>query len=120
MPFPYGFNLNHVENLENGNKRPVMIFSSCSNADFDHTDNPLAWEFVKKRNGGSILSFACTSSVQLQSGSKCTRTLEGFISTHLINSYSKGIDRPGMMLTDTINKYLNDDEAMSQLYGTKN
>ncbi len=112
LPEPSGYKSSDVQNLKNGFKIPVAIFGGCFCGDFNTTPNPIAWEFIKHENGGSIASFACTSGAQLILSSLITESLHGYLEMDIFKSYSDGTEIIGEIWANSIKNYLNDDNAI--------
>ena len=119
MPFPLGYTSIDVQKLENGDKLPIAIFSACSCGDFSKISgltDPIAWKIIGLENGGAIASFACTTESSSLPGTLCTKTLSGYITTHIFRAYSAGKNMVGELLARAITDYLNDEEATSKYF----
>jgi len=112
LPKPLGYKSSDIQNLKNGFKLPVAIFGGCFCGDFNTTPNPIAWEFIKHSDGGSIASFACTSGAQLLLSSLITDSLHGYLEMDIFKLFSEGKDIIGDIWAKSIEDYLNDDNAM--------
>ena len=113
LPFPSGYNISEVQELTNGDKLPIAVFSACSNGDFDTISSPIAWEFVKHSNGGAIASFALTTAGNIYPTTMYTKSLSGHTTMSVFESYADGIDSLGEIWAETIIRYLDDDWAWS-------
>ncbi|VVB60513.1 Peptidase family C25 [uncultured archaeon] len=111
MSFPSGYNISNVQKLTNGDKLPVIVFSACSCGDFDTIPNPIAWEFVNKKNGGAIASFALTTMGDILPSTACTETMTGHTTMSIFEAYREGIHSIGDLWAQSIIRYLNDDWA---------
>jgi hypothetical protein len=113
LPYPFGYDISHAADLNNGNKLPITVFGGCNCGDFDDIDNPIAWYFVQKENGGAIASFAATTGSIILFSVLSTETFTGHLTMSVFQSYAEGIDCLGDIWKSTINRYLDDDEAMT-------
>jgi len=113
MPPSRGYLKSHIQDINNGDKLPVAVFSGCNCGNFHNISSPIAWDFVKHKNGGAIASFACTTGTITSLGSLCTETLTGYLTVGVFKSYSEGKDIAGEIWYDTIVNYLNDEDAMT-------
>ena len=111
LPFPYGYYTSNCLDLNNGEKLPIAVFAGCSCGDFNAISSPIAWEFVKKENGGSIASFAATTGSIILFSTLCTETYTGYLSLDVFRLYSEDFDILGDIWSSTIINYLNDEEA---------
>ena len=112
FPLPIGYTLSSIQHLENKNKLPVTIFNCCLCANFDEVSNPIAWEFIKNENGGSIGSLACTTYSWGTPTTFTSKTYNGFLTLEIFRSYNNGIDILGELWAKSISKYLDDEQAM--------
>ncbi len=110
LPLPLGYTVSDID-LNNKEKLPVIVFSACSTGDFNYTDNPIAWEFIRREEGGGIASYTSTAVAFLYPGSICTESLNGYISMDIFKLYMKGIRKAGDLWGYSIIDYLNN--AMS-------
>lgn len=117
VPFPFGYTINDVKNLENENKNPVVVFSSCLCGDFSYCKKPISWEILNFKENGAIASFACTAEIPSLPGSLCMETLNGYITVEIFESYANGEKTVGKILSNVIDTYLNDSTAMSDYLG---
>lgn len=92
--------------LNNGDKLPFVILSACSCGKFDEK-KCLAWDFVKKNNGGAIASIASTNASFGYIGSYNDVGLNGYMATKIFENYNQGSKKAGEMLGDTQIEYLN-------------
>ena len=113
FPYPYGYEISYADDLQNGYKLPVTVFAGCNCGDFDDIDNPIAWYFVQKENGGAIASFGATTGSIVLFSTISAETLTGFLSMEIFRCYAEGMDCLGDIWTSTISRYLDNDEAMS-------
>jgi hypothetical protein len=113
LPYPHGYLTSHTSDLNNQEKLPVAIFAGCHCGNFDYIDSPIAWEFVKNENGGSIASFAATTGSIVLFSTLCTETFTGFLSMEIFRLYSNGLRTIGDIWKSTIINYIEDEEAMS-------
>ena len=118
---PLRYRQDFVQFLKNGNKLPIAVFAACSCGDFNETDNPIAWEFVRQDEGGSMASFAYTrDSYMIPLGTHCTDNMDGYMAVHLFTTFIKekknGKDRVGNIHGELIKNYVTDHPQMS-FYG---
>jgi len=118
VPFPSGYDISNVENLMNGDKLPVTVFSACSCGNFDENPSPIAWEFVQHDGGGSIASFALTTDGNIWPTTMYTESLSGFTTMVVFEAYRDGITCIGDIWGETIKRYMDDDVAWSINDGT--
>jgi hypothetical protein len=113
------YDLHDVDKLDNRDKLPFIVLNICSGGDFseDGRSSPIAWEFVKHDNGGAIACLAHTNKGFVQHGNWSTLAKSGYMVTHFFEAYSLGCDRPGSMLAEAIDSYLNDQDVWSEKYG---
>ena len=108
-----GFSISDVRNLSNNHMLPVTVLCACSCGDFDKVDSPIAWEFVKKENGGAIACFAPSVSAIIFGTTLTTETLFGHLTFGVFKSYAAGTDIVGEIWGETITNYLDDEQAWS-------
>lgn len=117
-PFPLGYGWHHqLEQLVNKDKLPVIVLDACSCGDYGNNtgiQSPLAWDLISLREGGAVATYACTSLSWGYPGELCTKTLNGYVSTHLFKTYSEGNRYTGALLGETLTEYLNDQDALSR------
>jgi hypothetical protein len=111
LPRPIGYTSNDVKYLNNKEKLPVILFCACSCGDFNYTPSPLAWEFIKNKNGGAIACIANTNPSYLIPSTLCTETVNGHLTMTFYEAYSEGIDILGDIWKETIVRYMNDKNA---------
>jgi hypothetical protein len=111
FPYPSGYTIDEIKNLTNIDKLPVVVLSACSCGDFDYIPNPLAWEFLKYENGGSVACIANTNPSYLIPSTLCTDTVLGHLTMSFYKAYSEGIDILGDIWEETIVRYMNDKTA---------
>ena len=112
LPSSSGYSSSDVKDLRNEEMLPVAIFSACHCGDFDSVESPIAWEFIKHGNGGSIASLACTTVSDGLIGTLCTESLLGYITKDFFQKYSEGNVILGEIWKESICSYLNDEEAL--------
>ena len=120
VPSPSGYNISAVRNLHNGEKLPIVILGACSSGDFSTLEgmsSPLAWEFVKHDDGGSIATFAFTSEAWTDIGTKYIESKVGYLCYHLFKAYKDGKETAGELLKKAITDYLNDNNALWEAHG---
>jgi len=103
-----------IQGLINQEKLPFTVFSACSCGDFSETTgipSPIAWEIVKKPDGGAIASIACTTLSLGLYGKVATARCNGYMDVHLFEGYRRN-NIAGSMLQFAQNHYLNDDNAL--------
>ena len=111
LPQPIGYSVDDVKGLNNVGKLPVMLFSACSNGDFDSLTSPLAWEFMRHENGGAIGCIANTNPSYLIPSTLCTDTVNGHLIMSFYQEYSDGMNILGDLWAETIDEYLKDQTA---------
>ena len=104
--------------LSNSDKLPVAVVPACYCGDFDSVDSPFAWELVNHQDGGSIISFALTTSGNIWPSTLSIESLTGHTTMSVFQSYVEGIEIAGDIWSECIHRYLNDDEAIA--LGTMN
>lgn len=115
VPSPSGYNISAVRMLHNGDKLPIIILGACSSGDFSTLEgipSPLAWEFVKHNDGGSIATFAFTSEAWTDIGTQYTESKVGYLCYHIFQAYKDGKVTAGELLTKAITDYVHDDHAL--------
>ena len=118
LPSPDGYWIDDIDMLSNRDKLPVAVIPSCYCGDFDSVNSPFAWEFVNHQDGGSIASYALTTSGNIWPSTLATESLSGHTAMSVFQSYSDGIENAGDIWIECISRYLNDDEAIT--LGTMN
>jgi hypothetical protein len=113
LPFPRNYNITDCSSLSNGDKLPVSIFLGCNCADFDSVPDPIAWEFIRKENGGTIASIAATFGAEGIFSSLFPETYTPHLILDTFKFYSEGMNTIGDIWSKTIQTYLNDPEAWS-------
>lgn len=108
LPFPFGYRTSDVQLLRNDLKLPIVVFSACLCADFDTVRNPIAWEFLRHRDGGGIACYASTTVAMLYPTDICTESLNGFISLDIFKLYAEGRKTAGELWGDSIVDYINE------------
>ena len=120
VPSPSGYNISAVMSLHNGEKLPIVILGACSFGDFSTLEgnpSPLAWEFVKHDDGGSIVTFAFSSEAWTDIGTKYIESKVGYLCYHLFKAYKEGKDTVGELWTKAITDYVHDDNALWEANG---
>jgi len=112
LPSSSGYTSADVIELTNGEKLPIAIFNACLCGDFDTSESPIAWEFIKHTGGGSIASIACTTVSDGLPSTLCTETLIGYITKEFFRKYSEGENILGELWKESIKSYLNNEEAL--------
>ena len=112
LPSSSGYSSTDVLDLRNEEKLPIAVFCACSCGDFDTSISPIAWEFIKHVNGGSIASLACTSLANVFPGTLCTETLLGYLTKEFFQKYSEGKRILGELWKESIMNYVNNEEAL--------
>jgi hypothetical protein len=112
LPSSSGYSSADVLDLRNGEKLPIAVFEACLSGDFDTSESPLAWEFIKHNDGGSIASVAATTISEGLPGTLCTETLQGYLTKEFFTQYSEGKDILGELWKESIKCYLSDEEAL--------
>lgn len=118
LPSPDGYWIDDIDMLSNSDKLPVAVIPSCYCGDFDSVNSPFAWEFVNHQDGGSIASYALTTSGNIWPSTLATESLSGHTAMSVFQSYADGIVNAGDIWRECICRYLDDDEAMA--LGTMN
>lgn len=61
LPTPFGsYRADHIDDLSNGYKLPVVVTGACSVGKFQISDDCFSWGFVSSPEGGAIASFGAT------------------------------------------------------------
>jgi len=55
-----GFSNSHINNLTNGQKMPFIVSVACVNGSFHNTQNCFAETWLKKQNGGAVITWMAT------------------------------------------------------------
>lgn len=113
LPYPQGYFISDSEGLTNGEKLPVAIFAGCDCGDFDTISNPIAWELVRKKNGGAIASFAATTGSLIIFSSLCTETYTPLLILNTFKFFAEGMTTIGDLWSSIIQTYLADEDAWS-------
>jgi hypothetical protein len=111
IPYPSGYTIDEVQYLTNSEKLPVVVFCACSCGDYDYLPSPLAWEFIKKENGGAVACIANTNPSYIIPSTLCTQTVIGHLTLSFFMEYSEGMDILGNIWQKTIVNYMNDENA---------
>jgi hypothetical protein len=120
VPPPSGYNISAVMSLHNSEKLPIVILGACSCGDFSTLEgipSPLAWEFVKHDDGGSIATFAFTSEAWTDIGTKYIESKVGYLCYHLFKAYNDRKVTVGELWTKAITDYVHDDNALWEANG---
>ena len=112
VPRGGGFTSTDVQTLQNHEKLPVVVFNACLCGDFDSSESPIAWEFIRHADGGGIASLACTCTSDNLPGTLCTETMLGYLTTTFFKQYTSGTSIVGDLWKDSIIAYATDTEAM--------
>ena len=112
LPSLSGYSTSDVINLTNGEKLPIAVFNACLCGDFESSMSPLAWEFIKHNDGGSIASIACTTVSDMLPGTLCVESLLGYLTKEFFLKYSEGNQILGEIWKESIRSYLNNEEAL--------
>ncbi len=105
-PILRGFSDIDVIALRNRDKLPIVVLDACSCGKLDDS-SCIAWNFIKKSNGGAIAALACTNISYGYHGSANAEGLNGYMAAKFFDSYSAGDDYLGQMFVDAQNNYLN-------------
>ncbi len=110
LPFPLGYLSTDIGDLNNKDKLPLVVLDGCSCGDFSNltgVPSPIAWEFVKSKEGGAIASLAPSTIAYCLPGNLCTECFDGYMDIALFLSYSQGFHTPGSMLENAQISYIN-------------
>jgi len=113
LPYPQNYKITDSDFLKNGDKLPISIFLGCNCADFDSDPTPVAWEFIRKENGGTIASIAATFGAEGIPSSLFPETCTPHLILNTFKFYSEGMNTIGDIWSETIRTYLNDTDAWS-------
>ncbi len=113
LPYPHNYKITDSNSLKNGDKLPVSIFLGCYCGDFMSVASPVAWEFIRKENGGAIASFAATCGAFGIFSSLFPETFTPLLILNTFKFYSEGTDIMGDIWSKAIQTYLNDTDAWS-------
>ena len=112
LPFPLGCTIYDVDKLNNNDKLTIAIFNCCLCANFDDYPDPIAWQFINHENGGSVGSIGCTMVSWMPQTTYAPNTYNGFLAMEIFRSYNEGIDILGELWGNSIDEYLNDENAI--------
>jgi len=115
VPSPSGYTINEINNLNNENKYPIIIFDACSCGDFRESNSPIAWEAVKLKSKGAIATFAATAVSLGYPGTYSEKGVNNLIDLGIAQAISNGNDNAGDLLKSSINNYLNTAVSNPQL-----
>jgi len=107
------YHISEIQKLNNLEKLPIAVLPACSSGDFSIEPNPFAWEFVRYSNGGAIASFGLTSMGFYLPSTLAIESQTGHLAMSVFEAYSEGIDIVGEIWSETIKRYLDDEEAMT-------
>lgn len=116
VPFPIGYTINQIKNLNNENRYPIIIFDACSCGDFKNLKSPIAWEAVKLKSKGAIASFASTDLAFGYPGTYCEKCFNNLIDLGIAQAIANGTEKVGDLLKSSINNYLNVVDFDNPLY----
>lgn len=105
-PLIRGFSNIDVIALRNRDKLPIVVLDACSCGKLDDL-SCIAWNFVKKDNGGAIATLACTNISYGYYGSTNAEGLNSYMASKFFESYDEDSAYLGEMLVDAQNDYLN-------------
>ena len=109
LPYPNGYWIPDISNLNNSNKLPIAMLHGCSMGDYSNitgVSSPIAWELVKCNHGGTIACFANTNPSHPGVGTGISKKYDGYLFYSLFNSFKNGVDTLGELHSSTINNYL--------------
>jgi hypothetical protein len=98
----------YINELVNKDKLPIVVMHACSCGDFSETtgtSSPIAWEFIKKQDGGAIASIASTSLTKVGTNEPVKDVTSGYFTTLLFKETT--METVGEMLAEAQIKYLN-------------
>jgi len=108
LPTPMGqYTDNHIEDLTNGEKLPIVMCGGCSLGKYAKKDNCFAWAFLSNPNGGGIASFGATALGYVYLGEWVTYGLVEGLALRIFEAYNDGSFSFGEMWTDAYNDYIN-------------
>ena len=97
-----------INELNNEDKLPIVVFDACSCGDFSENtgvSSPIAWDFVKKQDGGAIACIASTTISWGTVGKHAKDFTCGYFTTKLFESTTTGY--LGKMVYQAQNQYMN-------------
>jgi hypothetical protein len=97
-----------ISELNNEDKLPIVVFDACSCGDFSENtgvSSPIAWDFVKKQDGGAIACIASTAISWATVGKHAKNFTSGYFTTKLFESTTT--DYLGKMFYQAQNEYMN-------------
>ena len=108
LPTPTGlYRSSDIQDLENGDKLPVVITGACSVGKFNSNPECFTWSFVLNPNGGGIGSFGPSGLSWGYDTSYCIQALGGKMQVNLFKGYKQyGAYTFGEMWTEAISNYI--------------
>jgi len=88
LPTPAGnYRNNHVKDLANQDKLPIVVTGACSVGKYNRDDDCYSWSFVSNPNGGAIGSFGATGLGWAYTGNWVTYGLIEKMSLNIFEAY---------------------------------
>jgi hypothetical protein len=107
LPTPSGsYTSNNIDELQNGEKLPIVLCGGCSLGKFSAHENCFAWAFLANPNGGGIASFGATGLGYIYIGEGVTYGLVEGYNVKIAEAYAKGALTFGEMWNDAFNNYV--------------
>ena len=107
VPYPDGYTIDNIYNLNNENKYPIIIFDACSCADFSTINSPISWEAIKLKDKGAIACFGSTDLSFGLPGTWSEKSFNNLIDLGIAKAIANGKENLGDLLKSSINNYLN-------------
>lgn len=93
LPTPTGhYSKDHVAELINGDRLPIVVFDSCSSCNFCMIDDCLGWSFVSNPHGGGIGFFGATTYSLCYMGDQFTEGLAIKLALNFFDAYQNSND----------------------------
>ncbi|MDH7516956.1 MAG: C25 family cysteine peptidase [Candidatus Thermoplasmatota archaeon] len=108
VPTPYGrITNNHIQELTNGNKLPIVVVEACSTSKFTSDYNCFNWAFIHNPNGGAIGTFGATALGWGYVGTGVSQGLIGKMGLDTFRAYKlNGATTLGEMWAKALERYI--------------
>ena len=108
LPTPWGTytNSNIEDDLNNGDKLPIVMCGGCSLGKYNANDNCFAYAYLSNPNGGGIASYGATGLGWIYIGKYVIRDLVEGLIVKLFKAYSEGAITFGEILLNGLNDYI--------------
>jgi hypothetical protein len=107
LPTPLGgyYNTN-INDLENGDKLPIVITGACSVGKFNKDEDCFAWSFIAAPDGGGIASCGATALGYAMPGNYITQGLVEKMAINMFTAYKEGAITFGEMWQKALFSYI--------------